>query len=111
MKWLRKKYLLKKALADALPAPILSHKKQGFVGPMSSWLRGDLRQFVVQTLGRNRLERHGLLNADTVSRILSDHFDGRETNDSLIWSLVMFQTWYDLYMGDRVRDSLAVAAV
>ncbi len=111
LKWLRKKYLLKKALVDVLPSSILSHKKQGFVGPMSSWLRGGLRQFSVETLARHRLDRHGLLDAGTVGRVLDDHFNGRETNDSLIWSLVMFQTWYDLYMGDSVPRSAAVAAV
>ncbi|HEY1304493.1 MAG TPA: hypothetical protein VGF24_13120 [Vicinamibacterales bacterium] len=29
-------------------------------------------------------------------RILRDHFNGRETHDTLIWSLVVFQTWFDL---------------
>jgi asparagine synthase (glutamine-hydrolysing) len=111
LKWLRKKYVLKKALRDVLPAPILTHKKQGFVGPMSSWLRGALRQYVLDVLAPHRLARHGLLNEHTVARILSDHFGGRETNDTLIWSLVVFQTWYDLYMDNPVRQPLTAAAV
>ena len=45
------------------------------------------------------------------ARILNDHFDGRETNDTLIWSLVVFQAWYDLYIDDAgVREPLSMAS-
>jgi asparagine synthase (glutamine-hydrolysing) len=98
MKWLQKKRLLKKSLAPLLPKPVLSHRKQGFVGPMSRWLKTDLRRQIVDVLAPQRLARHGMFDRATVSRILSDHFDGRETNDTLIWSLVVFQTWFDLYI-------------
>ena len=111
LKWLRKKYLLKMALADLLPSSILSHKKQGFVGPMSTWLRGDLRAFVTDNLASDRLEQHGLLDGGTVRRILADHFTGRETNDTLIWSLVVFQTWYDLYLNSSVSDPVVAATI
>src|SRR5207245_1449474 len=86
IKWLTKKYLLKKALGGLLPKPILQHKKQGFVGPLSRWLRGDLKGYVLDVLAPANLERHGLFDRATVTRILNDHFDGRETNDTLIWS-------------------------
>jgi asparagine synthase (glutamine-hydrolysing) len=99
IKWLQKKRLLKKSVAPLLPRPVLSHKKQGFVGPMSHWLKTDLRRQTLDVLSPERLARHGLFDTATVSRILSDHFDGRETNDTLIWSLVVFQIWFDLYLG------------
>jgi asparagine synthase (glutamine-hydrolysing) len=98
MKWLQKKRLLKKSLASLLPKPVLTHKKQGFVGPMSRWLKTELRSQVLDVLAPQSLQRHGMFDEATVSRILSDHFDGRETNDTLIWSLVMFQTWFDQYV-------------
>jgi asparagine synthase (glutamine-hydrolysing) len=101
IKWLQKKHLLKKGLATLLPKPVLAHRKQGFVGPMSQWLTRDLRRQTLEVLSPERLSRHSILDHGTVSKILSDHFEGRETNDTLIWSLVMFQTWFDLYLGDR----------
>ncbi len=103
IKWLQKKRLLKKSVAPLLPGPVLSHKKQGFVGPMSHWLKTDLRRQVLDVLSPERLARHGLFDGATVSRILSDHFDGRETNDTLIWSLVVFQIWFDLYLGSGAQ--------
>jgi asparagine synthase (glutamine-hydrolysing) len=110
MKWLRKKHLLKKGLASMLPAPVISHRKQGFVGPMPKWLKGDLKSYTLRVLAPDRLARHDLLDRKTVARILADHFDGRETNDTLIWSLVVFQTWFDLYVDGIPRPQPAMSA-
>jgi asparagine synthase (glutamine-hydrolysing) len=99
MRWFRKKRLLKKALADLLPRPVLDHRKQGFVGPMPHWLRNDLRNHALAVLSPRQLSRHGIFASDTVSQILADHFAGRETNDSLIWALIVFQAWFDAYAG------------
>jgi asparagine synthase (glutamine-hydrolysing) len=98
IKWFRKKHLLKKGLSGLLPGPILMHKKQGFVGPMSQWLKSELKDFTLDTLSRKNLDRHGIFDEPTVRRVLADHFNGKETNDSLIWALIVFQVWYDLYI-------------
>lgn len=98
MKWFRKKYLLKHAAAPLLPASVIRHRKQGFVGPMASWLRTDLRAFTRHRLSPAALDRHGLLNTGVVQAILDDHDRRRELNDTLIWSLLMFQVWFDRYL-------------
>jgi asparagine synthase (glutamine-hydrolysing) len=103
IKWLQKKYLLKKSLTRLLPKPVLNHRKQGFVGPTSRWLKNELRPFTLDVLSRRNLSRHGLFDEATVSKVLTDHFEGRETNDMLIWALVNFQVWFDLYMDRGVQ--------
>jgi asparagine synthase (glutamine-hydrolysing) len=98
IKWLRKKYLLKKGTCGLLPKAVVNHKKQGFVGPMTRWLQTNLKELTLSKLSKKNLKRHGLLNENTVERILTDHYSGKEINDTLIWSLIIFQTWHDLYM-------------
>ena len=98
MKWFRKKYLLKKAVRAILPGEVIDHRKQGFVGPMAQWLKKDLKGYALEALSTNKLKRHGLFNHDTIANVLDDHFSGREIHDTLIWSLLVFQRWYDLYM-------------
>ncbi|GAX62953.1 asparagine synthase [Candidatus Scalindua japonica] len=98
LKWFQKKYLLKKGVSHLLPKSVVRHKKQGFVGPMTKWLQTDLKKMTLERLSDRNLERHGIFNRTTVSNILNDHYNGRETNDTLIWSLLMFQTWFDAYM-------------
>jgi asparagine synthase (glutamine-hydrolysing) len=98
MKWFRKKYLLKKASRRYLPKDVVDHRKQGFVGPMTQWLRNDLKSFVQETLSEKNLNRHGYLNPGTVRKILDEHFSGQEIHDTLIWSMVVFQVWFNRYI-------------
>jgi asparagine synthase (glutamine-hydrolysing) len=95
---LRKKVLLKKGVAHLLPSEIINHKKQGFVGPMSTWLQNDLKEYALEVLSESSLKRHGLFNPKTVSNILKEHFTREETHDTLIWALMVFETWHRMYM-------------
>ena len=98
LKWFRKKYLLKKAVADLLPRDVIHHRKQGFASPMARWLQTDLKPYVLETLSKNKLKKHGFFNLGTVDFILRDHFNRREIHDKLIWSMVIFQKWFDSYI-------------
>jgi asparagine synthase (glutamine-hydrolysing) len=77
---------------------------------MPNWLKGDLKSYTLSVLSPERLVCHDILARTTVARILSDHSDGRETNDTLIWSLVVFQTWFDLYVDGIPRNSQQAAS-
>lgn len=94
----RKKYLLKKGLSSMLPRQVITHKKQGFVGPMAQWLHTELRAFTLDKLSDRSMRAHGLLNPKTVQTILHEHYSGMESHDTLIWSLLVFQSWFDEYM-------------
>ena len=98
MKGFEKKYLLKKAVRPLLPKGVIDHRKQGFIGPMTQWLKYDLKPYVSETLTKKNLEKHGLFDFGTVSRVLDEHFCGREIHDTLIWSLLIFQKWFDIYI-------------
>lgn len=93
-----KKYIFKKAVDSLLPREVINHRKQGFVGPMTQWLRTDLKEYASSVLNPSALEKHGLFNVDTVSRILGEHFNRVEIHDKLIWSLIVFQRWFENYV-------------
>ena len=94
LKGFKKKYLLKKAISSIVPKEVINHRKQGFVGPTASWMKTDLKQLILDTLTKKQLDKHGYLRHDTVSRILDEHFSGKQLHDKLIWSLVIFQKWF-----------------
>jgi hypothetical protein len=58
----------------------------------------ELKPFVIETLAEKNLRKHDLLTPATVRTVLDEHFSGREIHDTLIWSMVIFQTWFNLYM-------------
>jgi asparagine synthase (glutamine-hydrolysing) len=95
---LTKKYLLKKAARAYLPDEVLDHRKQGFASPMSAWLRGALKTYVVDALSPRRLARHGLFDAGLVGTLLDEHMSRRESRDRQLFTLLMFQKWHERYM-------------
>jgi asparagine synthase (glutamine-hydrolysing) len=65
---------------------------------MAQWLKTDLKPYVLETLSEKNLKKHGYLNSKTVQTVLEEHLSGKEIHDTLIWSMVIFQTWFDLYI-------------
>jgi asparagine synthase (glutamine-hydrolysing) len=81
-----------------LPREVIQHRKQGFVGPMAQWLKNDLKGFTLETLSEKNLKKHDLLNCHVIKKVLDEHSSGKEIHDTLIWSILIFQKWYDMYI-------------
>jgi asparagine synthase (glutamine-hydrolysing) len=93
-----KKYLLKKIARPLVPAAIVDHRKQGFASPMASWLRGDLKNYMRDTLSPARLARHGLFDETAVESLMAAHDSRRESHERQLFALVMFQKWHERFM-------------
>ena len=91
------KFLLKKSMQDALPANIIHRKKKGFNMPVAYWLTGHLKDLTLDMLSEERIQRQGLFNPDYVQQLLDDHFDRKRDNRKLLWTMLVFQLWYEKY--------------
>jgi asparagine synthase (glutamine-hydrolysing) len=96
--WRSKKILLKRLARRRLPGEVIAHRKQGFESPMGAWMRGELRGYTTDVLSGPRLSETGLFNTSYVSAKLSEHVAGRSKNNKLLFSLIMFQHWFERYM-------------
>lgn len=96
-----KKAILKKAVKKLLPPEVIAHRKQGFVGPMTYWLRTDLKKWAMDVLNEKNLNKHGLINPAFVNKILTEHFNRFEIRDKIIWALINFQLWFDKYIDNK----------
>jgi asparagine synthase (glutamine-hydrolysing) len=92
------KRLLKRAAAGRLPATILERPKKGFGIPVARWLRGPLAPLLESLLGRERLRRQGLFRPDEVARRIEEHRAGTRDHRKPLWTLLMFQLWYDRWL-------------
>ena len=93
-----KKHILRKAVSGLLPESVMNHRKQGFVGPLSRWLQTDLKESVGRVLSKRNLNRHNILSSDSVTKVLNEHYGRVQLHDKLIWSFIVFQTWYEMYI-------------
>lgn len=93
------KRLLKLAALRYFPREMVYRPKEGFLMPVTTWLAGDLREYVHATLSDERLASHGFFRPEAVRTIVDRAY--AEPWDYLlmnkVFSLLVFQEWHDLY--------------
>ncbi|MDB5352611.1 MAG: asnB 2 [Planctomycetota bacterium] len=92
------KRLLKRAAASRLPASILARPKKGFGIPVARWLQAELSGLLDAKLGPARLARQGIFRPEAVARRIDEHRRGLRDHRKPLWTLLMFQLWYDQWM-------------
>ncbi len=103
LKGTNKKYILKRALRDLLPAEIINGPKRGFDVPVSSWLRGELRDISHDMLLNNSMSQP-LFRRNKIESLLEDHCAGRRDFGRLIWTLLMLEMWWRAFFGGRICE-------
>jgi len=94
------KYLLKKAMADLLPPEIVGRGKEGFSIPIKSWLKGELKELMLDVLAPEKVRREGFFNPDHVEKLKREHLENRENHSHRLWALMVFEIWQDIYLRD-----------
>ena len=98
---LRTKYILKKAAEEFLPRNIVYRKKKGFGVPLAQWLAGDLREFMLDYLSQERIQRQGIFHYPYIKQLIDEQLTKTKDNREPLWTLLVFQTWYEKYMGSQ----------
>jgi len=92
------KYLLKRAMRGALPDQILHRRKLGFNMPYKNWLRGELRDLLIDALSPVRLRQQGLFQPQYIQTLMHEHLEGVHDHAHKLWQLLMFELWAERYL-------------
>src|SRR5918995_581685 len=95
---LRKKVLLRKAVAPLVPAPLLRRRKRGFSIPAAAWLRGELEPFARDVLSAETLKRQAFFRPVVVADLIDRHVAGKEDLSRQLWGLLAFTLWYERHV-------------
>ncbi len=93
---LRSKHVLKEAFRDRIPREIIDREKQGFSIPLKNWIRGDLKDMIWSVLVNPGL--YGAFNPSCIKRLLEEHIKGSHNHSHNIWSIFVFQKWYETFI-------------
>lgn len=88
------KWLLRKALAGRLPAPVLKRGKRGFGLPLEQWLSGPLRPLLNDTLGSRAARERGLFQRQAVQALLDGGARRKPQHAYLLWNLLVLELWF-----------------
>lgn len=94
------KYLLKKAMAEHLPAEILDRPKIGFGAPVLSWLRGSLRSLTMDMLAPGCMAE-SLVDRIEIRRCLETLYQSGSDDfrvSQKVWLLLVLEIWMRKYV-------------
>jgi asparagine synthase (glutamine-hydrolysing) len=100
------KYVLREAMKGLLPDSILNRPKMGFPVPFSNWMRGGWNSVARDVLLDRRSRERGLIDAEAVDRLLTQHAAGRTQGGDRIWSLLNLELWYRTFIDQEGIQTL-----
>lgn len=100
-----KKRILKDIAYDYIPRELLDRPKVGFGVPLDKWLRGPLKERLLDMASHDFLVNQEIFDADFVCKMLQTYMEHGDAGPAtganyskLMWSYFVFQQWYDYYM-------------
>lgn len=100
-----KKKILKDVAFDYIPKSMLDRPKVGFGVPLDKWLRGPLKEQLLDMSNMDYLKKQNVFAPEYLQNMLKKYLltgDGGpatgENYSKFIWSYFVFQLWYQEYM-------------
>jgi asparagine synthase (glutamine-hydrolysing) len=92
------KAIYKQAVEPLLGKTLTYRKKQMFTVPVGEWFRQTLEGYCRKTLLDGRLEARGIVNCETVERMIDTHIAGTENYTRQIRALISLEIWFRLFV-------------
>ncbi len=87
------KWILRELMKDKLPPEVIRRRKEGLDIPVHEWLRGPLREMLLETLNRTTVSELGVLAWEPVSNCLTRHLERRANLGYHLWGLMTLVLW------------------
>lgn len=99
-----KKHILKDIAYDYIPKELLDRPKVGFGVPLDKWLRGPLRDQLLDYSSYDYLKNQNIFDAGYVADMIQTYVATGDAGPAtganyskLSWSFFVFQQWYEKY--------------
>ncbi|MCI8994831.1 MAG: asparagine synthase (glutamine-hydrolyzing) [Lachnospiraceae bacterium] len=95
------KRILKDLSYSFVDKKLLDRPKQGFSVPTREWMYDDFDNFTKGLFDEAYIRKQGIFNDKVIKSMIYD-FKNRNSiaNSRELWTLLVFQNWYEMYMND-----------
>ena len=94
-KWIisegRGKRILRNILTKYLPADLIEGQKKGFTVPISTWLRGPLKQWAEELLCTSNQDEY--ISSDITRIKWQEHINKKADHAQSLWRILMWLSW------------------
>jgi asparagine synthase (glutamine-hydrolysing) len=96
------KRIMKDCFSPVLPKALIARRKAGFGMPLRSIFSSEKKVYELLDIGF--FSGFNIINIDHIKRIIKNHIDGKEDNASLIYALISFRLWYEMWIKSDHRS-------
>jgi asparagine synthase (glutamine-hydrolysing) len=94
------KHILKDVARSLVPAELIDRPKMGFGIPRAEWLRGGMKELVIDILTCTTATQRGWFNPNQVKKMIDAHMAG-EDRDNILWPILMLELWARTWLDDN----------
>jgi asparagine synthase (glutamine-hydrolysing) len=88
------KWILREAGRQLLPEALGARPKGGFRVPVALWLRGELREPLLEHLRSDASLTRKYYDAETLDRVVDEHLANRKNHEKILWTLLNLEIWH-----------------
>lgn len=92
------KSILRDVMEKYIPKEITKDVKQGFSAPDASWFRGESIEYVKSIIDNPNSKIYSYMDKKTVCKLVQEHMSRKVNRRLLIWSLLNFENWLQLFV-------------
>jgi asparagine synthase (glutamine-hydrolysing) len=94
------KWILRQAVAGAIPMEVLNRRKVGFDTPVERWIRGPHKDFVRELLLSSTARNRGLWNTAGLEKVLNDGTHSHWFD--IVWKAISIESWARTFLDQKV---------
>jgi asparagine synthase (glutamine-hydrolysing) len=86
------KHILKDVARSLVPSELIDRPKMGFGIPRAEWLRGEMKEMVIDTLTDSTAIQRNWFSKNEVKQVIDLHMAG-DDKDSVLWPMLILELW------------------
>lgn len=86
------KHILKDVARSLVPSELIDRPKMGFAIPRAEWLRGGMKEMVIDTLTDDTAIQRNWFNKNEVKQVIDLHMGGQD-KDNVLWPMLILELW------------------
>lgn len=88
------KKIVREALADTIPKIVTNRPKIGFPIPISAWIMGEWKDFVLSTLLDPNAFTRGIYRPEYIEQLMNAPAKTQKRSTRLLWTLLSLELWF-----------------